>query len=338
MLNEIMERKELRNRRLVDLFEEEVIKIGDEIPYRHSEKTYLSPKEKNGYCDQTFSTTTKGIEVKWQAIGVEQFSGERCLKLIAKDPVFELKIAGAKGYLYGVEELNKISQLFVAEKIAQGGRSITIEDVNQLLDVEVDKNERRVYQKGYSSDDINTRKSFLKLCRPIGKYYNPESFLEKKYATNEIVYTAYEYRKSSIKGKEKEKEIVFSQKYDYWLASRGVNMPFDDINATFCLASVTFYEVAWRYSVFSSFVGIGIGNEKYQSRFYMRPIIYLKSNVTSNTFLRDFHEREKEKIQKELKDKQQEIRKREKELQEIKKVEKELQERLKRISQMEQQE
>ena len=90
MLNEIMQNGELRKRKLTDLYEEGIIGLGDEIPYKHSEETYLSPKGRNGHDDQSFST--KNVEMKWQAIGVEKIEGEKCLKLIAQQPVFKLNL------------------------------------------------------------------------------------------------------------------------------------------------------------------------------------------------------------------------------------------------------
>ena len=68
MLNEIRQNEELRNRRLVDLYEEGILKLGDEVPYIHREETYVSLKEKNGFGNQEFST--KGLDMEWQAIGV----------------------------------------------------------------------------------------------------------------------------------------------------------------------------------------------------------------------------------------------------------------------------
>ena len=46
MLNEIMQSEELRERRLVDLYEEGILELGDEVPYTHREETYVSLKEK----------------------------------------------------------------------------------------------------------------------------------------------------------------------------------------------------------------------------------------------------------------------------------------------------
>ena len=160
MLNEIMQNEELRNRRLVDLYEEGILKLGDEVPYTHREETYVSLKEKNGFGNQEFST--KALDMEWQAIGVETIDGNKCLKLIAKDPVFsKFILKGARGCVYGIDEMHKICSLFATGDGALKGRSITIEDVNQLLEVVVDKKRRIVYQKGYK-ENINIRKD--KIC------------------------------------------------------------------------------------------------------------------------------------------------------------------------------
>ena len=111
MLNEIMQNEELRNRKLVDLYEEGILELGDEVPYTHMEETYVSLEEKNGDRDQVFFT--KGLEMKWQAIGVERIDGNKCLKLIAKEPVFDFELQKAEGCVYGIDELHNICNLFV---------------------------------------------------------------------------------------------------------------------------------------------------------------------------------------------------------------------------------
>lgn len=329
MLNKMLENEDVGQRRVTDLYEEGIIKLGDEIPYIHSEGTYLSPTERNGCYDQTFST--KGVEMKWQAIGIEEFSGERCLKLIAKKPVFQLNLRGAKGYVNGVEELHKISQLFVTEKISQGARSITIEDVNQLLDIEVDEKQRKIYQIGYSND-INTSSNFLQLCKPITRYFTPESFLENKHATSQVIHTAYTYNRNSIIGKEKEKEIIFLKNGSYWLASHEVNMDCFDFIANFGLGSVAYGKASRGSRLFSS------QGYCYSDSFYVRPILYMKPNVTLNILLREIYENDKEKIQRELEDKRLEIGQMEKELkekmQELRRMEKKEEKIIKKLEEL----
>ena len=111
MLNEIMKSEELRERRLVDLYEEGILELGDEVPYTHREESYVSLEEKNGYRDQEFST--RNLDMKWQAIGVETIDGNKCLKLIAKEPVFNVTLRGARGCVYGIDEMHRICSLFV---------------------------------------------------------------------------------------------------------------------------------------------------------------------------------------------------------------------------------
>ena len=270
MFNEIMQNDELRNRRFTYLYEKGIIQLGDEIPYKHSEETYLSPGERNGYNDQSFST--KDIKIKWQAIGVEEVEGEKCLKLLAQQPVFKLGLKGARGCVYGIEEINAISQLFATGKGAMKGKSITIEDVNQLLDVVVD--EKKVYRAGNALGE---------------KQYTPESFLVKKYTKDKIIHTGYYYRKNSIIGKEKEKKILFL-KDGYWLASFGVYVC--SIYASFGLGNV-YDDVVDKGS--SLFYSCGSWND---NKLAVRPVLYLNSNVTPMSFLKESCENDKKSLQK----------------------------------------
>lgn len=279
MLNEIIQNEGLRERRLTNLYEEGIIKFGDEIPYKHSEETYLSPEGRNGYEDQSFST--KDVEMKWQAIGVEEIEGEKCLKLLAQQPVFKLYLKGARGYIYGKEELHTISQLFATGSGSLKGRSMTIEDVNQLLDVVVDEKEKKVYQVGNANDINLSFGSFLQSYYLIGKQYMPESFLVNKYAEGKIICTEYFYLKNSIKGKEKEKKILFL-KDGYWLASPGVSAYPVTSNAYFGLGEVSHGNVKSGASYLLCSNG-----HWYATRRAVRPVIYLTPNVSLNVLLKE---------------------------------------------------
>lgn len=322
MLNKIMLSEQLRNRRLADLYEEGILELGDEIPYKHSEESYLSPKGRNGYDDQSFST--KDVEMKWQAIGVEEISGEKCLKLIARKTIYEFFLRGAEGCVYGTEELNKISKLFATGRGALRGKSITMEDVNQLLDVVVDENTRMVYQVGRN---VNTRNinqidyfmekyslgytglreqytptswEFLepyywtKGGKELPKYpkeeYTPKSFLTHEYAEGTEICTGYSYDKNDIIGKEKEKVILFfynnpwRHNSGYWLASSAQELV-KDIKDT----RIELMAFGLR-SIFGKFAGSQIGlllsnGKQYTAMGPVRPIIYLKSKATLNTLL-----------------------------------------------------
>lgn len=276
MLNEIMKSEELRERRLVDLYEEGILESGDEVPYTHREETYVSLKEKNGFGDQEFST--KGLNMKWQAIGVENIDGNKCLKLIAKEPVFDFELQKAEGCVYGSDEMHNICSLFATGAGALKGRSITIEDVNQLLEVVVDEEQRIIYQKGYKKKIGN--KTFLKEYFLDKEFYTPESYLEGKQVRGKIIKTFYFYRKDSIKGKEYKKDIVFKD-IPYWIASSRVFASVEYGYAYFGLGYVGegYVNAGGTYLFYSSGI-CGAGRQA------IRPILYLKSNETIDSLIK----------------------------------------------------
>lgn len=283
MLNEIMQNEELRKRKLTDLYAEGIIGLGDEIPYKHSEETYLSPKERNGHDDQSFST--KDVEMKWQAIGVEEIEGEKCLKLIAKRPIFKFQLRGARGYIYGIEELHRIAQLFATGRGVSKGRSITVEDVNQLLGVVVYENQKKVCHRNDISLNLEVREGFLTICPYLSEYrfYTPESFLKNEFADSGVISnTAYTYDYRQIKEKEEEKKIVFVDNIFYWLASSGVvvcNTGYPKF-ADFGIGAVI-YDIVRKGGVL---FGIN-GKENSRDCLAVRPVLYLNSNVTLNVLL-----------------------------------------------------
>ena len=310
----IMLSEELRNRKLVDLYEKGILELGDEIPYKHSEESYVSPGERNGYKDQSFSS--KDVKVRWQVIGIEEVEQEKCLKLIAKQPIYEFEefvLKGAAGYVYGIEELNKISELFGRGRGALKGKSIAIEDVNQLLGVEVDENRRIIYQSGIN-ENINEDVKFMQTAylhdfkrsnanfphlwwREPPKYPEQE-FLPSGYLKNESVScketcTGYYYSIYKIKGKEKEKVILFYyvphnliwRKYRrYWLASPSQGIEED--SKDFVIKHIGFGIRSLREEFFGSRRNLFLSDgRQYASANFLRPIIYLKPEATYNTFL-----------------------------------------------------
>ena len=127
------------------------VKIGDYVNYSPTEgtteTTYPSPKDKNGYGDQTFSSNYEGT---WQVLGVDE---EGCLMLISSDIIkttsndyFYLK--GQNGYVNGITELNKISAIYGKGKYAKSARSVNVDDVNKITGY-VDN----VYNAGTSNVD-----------------------------------------------------------------------------------------------------------------------------------------------------------------------------------------
>ena len=124
----------------------QTLKVGDYVDYdptleaNASDLTYTSKTDKTGAdSDQEFNAETyKNAEYGWRILGVSKGK----LRLISGEFVgagnytngsrtyYTLK--GQKGYINGIEELNKISAIFGHGKGAEKATSITVEDINGI--------------------------------------------------------------------------------------------------------------------------------------------------------------------------------------------------------------
>lgn len=90
----------------------------------------------NGYSDQNFKVSNAN-EIKWRVLGADEATGE--LLIIADDVLKEnnatkqLILGGITGYLYGIDELNKVCNIYGKGKGATGARSVTLDDVNKAV-------------------------------------------------------------------------------------------------------------------------------------------------------------------------------------------------------------
>ena len=122
------------------------MKVGDYVDYdptleaKASDLTYTSTADKTGAdSDQEFNATTyKSAGYGWRILGVsngqirlisEEFIGAREYTDSSRT-YYTLK--GQKGYINGIEELNKISAIFGHGKGAEKATSITAEDINEI--------------------------------------------------------------------------------------------------------------------------------------------------------------------------------------------------------------
>ena len=122
------------------------MKVGDYVDYdptlgaNASDLTYSSPSSKTGAdSNQDFNVSTyKSAGYGWRVLGVK--NGK--IRLISEEFIgpgtytdssrtyYTLK--GQKGYINGIEELNKISAIFGHGKGAEKATSITVEDINGI--------------------------------------------------------------------------------------------------------------------------------------------------------------------------------------------------------------
>ena len=122
------------------------IKVGDYVDYdptlgaNASDLTYTSTADKTGAdSNQKFNVSTyKSAGYGWRVLGVS--NGK--IRLISEEFIgpgtytdssrTDYKLYGQKGYINGIEELNKISAIFGHGKGAEKAKSITVEDINAI--------------------------------------------------------------------------------------------------------------------------------------------------------------------------------------------------------------
>ena len=263
----------------------EHLHIGDYVNYNplnfkegtvDLDKTASSLADENGYSDQTFSINT---DTKWRVLGKDDngqiliVSADPVKKDMReiKDPYFYLK--GAKGYKNAEKELEKISKIYGHGVGATGARSLKIEDVNKICGVTVGSKgltpavdelgnfgTTQSYTDQYASpeDYPGTKSNFSKTSNAY--FYQGNNSLLKT-ATNTRAYETIFFKKQT-------------KKYN-WLASRSVSV-FSNC-ASFCVGVVSDGIAGVAIDVFFS-----DGNE-YRNGFAVRPVVSLKSDVTTDT-------------------------------------------------------
>ena len=142
-------------RTLVELYDAGELKIGDYVNYQNpTSGSYTSLGSKTGMDteitdggdpDQIFNVANN--QLTWRVLGKDEATGG--IKLIAGSPMKRESnssypevpyyfLNGAKGYINAETELNNICALYKND-LAQTARSVTIEDVNQVVGVTVDE-------------------------------------------------------------------------------------------------------------------------------------------------------------------------------------------------------
>ena len=263
----------------------EHLHIGDYVNYNplnfkegtvDLDKTASSLADENGYSDQTFSINR---DTKWRVLGKDDngqiliVSADPVKKDMReiKDPYFYLK--GAKGYKNAEKELEKISKIYGHGVGATGARSLKIEDVNKICGVTVGSKgltpavdelgnfgTTQSYTDQYASpeDYPGTKSNFSKTSNAY--FYQGNNSLLKT-ATNTRAYETIFFKKQT-------------KKYN-WLASRSVSV-FSNC-ASFCVGVVSDGIAGVAIDVFSS------NGDEYRNGFAVRPVVSLKSDVTTDT-------------------------------------------------------
>lgn len=109
---------------------DEVIGQAFSIPIPR-DREYTSPKERNGYKDQTFSSNDMPTSIAAKCFAVTKYSPDGkihpvCIGEENLIDIFYLK--GKAGFLYGPDELNLLCRIFAGQKGLTDVRSINYED------------------------------------------------------------------------------------------------------------------------------------------------------------------------------------------------------------------
>ena len=190
---------------------------------------------------------------------------------------------GKKGFLNQNRELNSVAGILRGK--AEDGRKIAyvrsmdIKDVNEILGVIADIDNKKVYQKGRENININ-------LCSDFGKDFNIcDNFKERqikiiqKYINGEYIKsTEYHYYIEDLKIEKHLKELICLET-SYYLTSPGI-VANPGYGICFSLGAVSLglvlcggYNLWGDYEIF--------GSRSYTHRLGVRPVFYLESNKQS---------------------------------------------------------
>ena len=308
------------------------MKVGDYVDYdptlgaNASDLTYSSPSSKTGAdSNQDFNVATyKSAGYGWRVLGAK--NGK--IRLISEEFIGPgtytdssrtyYALTGQKGYINGIEELNKISGIFGHGKGAEKATSITVEDINEITGYNP---ETAKYGKGnfweYGNKVTYTRGSGTALSssatngqtwsgtQSTFNYYDKASKTFKALTSGniQITSTSYNYNPTTLNTKQEKptqgvdengvyntiyqilfgKYAVNTDSYEisfvgtgtqprYWLASESANTVTNGVNGG--LRRVNDGKVYNRGIYFST------GTEYSYDDFGVRPIVYLKSDIS----------------------------------------------------------
>ena len=229
---------------LVEAFKDGEIKVGDYLNYNtkvDTSKSYKSETNQNGWADQTYTATQ---ETSWRVLGLNE--SEDQLILISANPIAKnmdtsstnewdknpyLYMKGAYSYVNCVEMLDGISGIYSTS--LGTAKSLTAKEINRLLGVTVDKENKKVYVNTAPDTNIDVYGVLGDTYTYTSTDYTPESYIAgKNVDTNKIpsvTADAYGYVWKNLTINATLKEMLFSKttksdKYSkaYWLASPGV--------------------------------------------------------------------------------------------------------------------
>ena len=257
------------------------LQLGDYIDYDcyagvpSGELTYISPANKNGNTQQTFTLTEDSKKIKWKYLGTE--NGK--ILITSEEPVANVSIIqGAVGCGDVVQELNEISKLWAKGKFADanGSRSINEKDINTITGFKPNTNgdefryEKRVDSYGSSTNiwsvNLKTGAEGKTSCVQMRYFDNIQKVWKDLNAGEQVTLKDYLYTQKI------NDTLVLLTNNSYWLATNLVMCDAYAHNACYVPFITNNFQSKWMFRL--------TGDPSVTARSEgIRPVVALESEV-----------------------------------------------------------
>ena len=300
---------------------EEHLHVGDYLKYTPSNPTASTADMEDNPLKSQYTgvedtqTYTVNSNTKWQVIGLSEdrqhvlLTTESPIQKDGADPY--LKLGGAESYIYCKKVLDGICSIYANDDLAYEVRSMTMEDITNVLGITIDKEENKAYNK--NGTEISGFQGFFGADNQYlykSDDYAPENYVIEQYkdtrytrktvgsVANILSDTSEEIDQSAYMIMAPDPNVVepgstiynilfngtTAEPYSksYWLASPGVGVDSDDGIARFSPGNV--YgggATAGGYGLFISYGG------RRAFSFAVRPVVSLKSEIKGSEIERD---------------------------------------------------
>lgn len=271
--------------------------IGDYLNYTPSDSsatTGVLTEQETGYADEEQKYTVN-TSTKWRVLGLNE-AGDQIL-LTTESPIQKdgdnpyLILKGAESYMSCVNTLKKICNIYANPDLATEARSMTIDDINHALGIEVDEETNTMHKIGDTTPLEEYEGYFGEKYTYKEGDYAPENYMNDVYGgtsyTRKVIGDTAEgnayYYSYDIVGTSTSNPTLYELLFDgttsedsyaksYWLASPGVYA--SSSGAGFGPGVVGDGDVDSSNGLFRS------GGYWFAGRMAVRPVVSLKSSVT----------------------------------------------------------
>ena len=302
---------------------EEHLHVGDYLKYTPSDSTASTADMEDNPLKSQYTgvedtqTYTVNSNTKWQVIGLSEdrqhvlLTTESPIQKDGTDPY--LKLGGAESYIYCKKVLDGVCSIYANDTLADEVRSMTMEDITNVLGITINKEENKAYNK----EGTEITDGFQGFFGDDNQYlykstdYAPENYVIEEYkdtsytrktvgsvanilsdTSGEIIdqsaYLIIAMDSNVVEQGSRIYNILFNgttagpYSKSYWLASPGVSGYSDEGFAIFGPGSVYHdYAAAGSCNMLYS-----LGNRHAYS-FAVRPVVSLKSEIKGSEIERD---------------------------------------------------